>query len=176
MQNEPDHKEMRAFTFTYLAYVFLHLYPTYAAMGRILWTPFLGCISEKTFRRKIKTRILALGDDIHETVWDDLYHEDNVIDNNACLTGSVDGAPVFVWKPSSVRVASMLVAPKYGNKACLKFQILVTNMFRIADAHGLEIGVDHDKKMCVNSGILRRRHPIERWFGDSAYERLTSGS
>ena len=48
--------------------------------------------------------------------------------------------------------------------------------FEMEDIYDIFCLYKDDKKMCVNSGILRRRHPIERWFGDSAYERLTSGS
>jgi hypothetical protein len=71
----------------------------------------------------------------------------------------------------------MLVQPKYGNKAVFKFQILVTNMFRIADEWGLDIGVDHDGKMCRAPGVLpkrryRLRGILERWIGDSAYKGL----
>jgi hypothetical protein len=71
----------------------------------------------------------------------------------------------------------MLVNPKYGNKAVLKFQVLVTNMFCIADVWGLDIGVDHDSKMCLASGVLlkrrfRLRGILERWIGDSAYQGL----
>jgi hypothetical protein len=42
---------------------------------------------------------------------------------------------------------------------------------------GLDIGVDHDGKMCRASGVLlkrryRLRSTLERWIGDSAYKGL----
>jgi hypothetical protein len=42
----------------------------------------LGCISESFYRRHIKPRIISLGNAVHETVWEGLYHEDNAIDSN----------------------------------------------------------------------------------------------
>jgi hypothetical protein len=50
-------------------------------------------------------------------------------------------------------------------------------MFCIADVWGLDIGVDHDSKMCLASGVLlkrrfRLRGILERWIGDSAYQGL----
>ena len=59
-----------------------------------------------------------------------------------------------------------------------KFQILVSNMMRIADEFGLEIGIPHDSDMCVRSGVLGRRwrdargRVIEKWFADSAYSHI----
>jgi hypothetical protein len=172
-----DRDEMHAFAKTYIAYMYIHLYPTHEQIGRVLWTPLLGCISASFYRRHVKPRIISLGNVIHETVWEDLYHPDNVIDGDPTVTGSIDGTPIYVWKPQSVRISSMLVNPKYGNKAVVKFQVLVTNMFRIADVWGLDIGVDHDSKMCHASGVINRRryrrlNILERWMGDSAYKGL----
>ena len=177
MLRKGEHDELYAFAKTYVGYLYIHLYPTHDQIGRVLWTPLLGCISESFYRRHIKPRIISLGNAIHETVWDDLYLDENIIDGNPIVTGSIDGSPVYVWKPGSVRISSMLVNPKYGNKAVLKFQVLVTNMFRIADVWGLDIGVDHDSKMCLASGVLlkrrfRLRGILERWIGDSAYQGL----
>jgi hypothetical protein len=174
-----EHDELYAFAKTYVGYLYIHLYSTHDQIGRVLWTPLLGCISESEsfYRRHIKPRIISLGNAIHETVWDGLYLDENTIDGNPIATGPIDGSPVYVWKPGSARISSMLVNPKYGNKAVLKFQVLVTNMLRIADVWGLDIGVDHDPKMCHASDVLlkhrfRLRGILERWIGDSAYQGL----
>ena len=113
-----ERNELHAFAKTYIGCLYIHLYPTHDQLiGRVLWTPLLGCISESFYRRHINPRIISLGNAVHETVWEGLYHEDNVIDSNPAVTGSIDGSPVYVWKPQSVRTSSMLVQPKYGNKA-----------------------------------------------------------
>jgi hypothetical protein len=164
--------EMKVFAWMYLGYRYLHLYPTYDNIGLVLWTPLLGCISERYYREHIKPRMVLLGNAIFETVWDDLYLPENIIDNKPNTTGSLDGSPVYAWKPSSTRVASMLIAPKYGKNAVFKFQIVVTNMFRIAHEWGLDIGVDHDAKMCRASGVLNLRQWWEYWFGDLGYQGL----
>jgi hypothetical protein len=102
-----EHDELYAFAKTYVGYLYIHLYPTRDQIGRALWTPLLGCISESFCRRHIKPRIISLGNVIHETVWGDLYVDENIIDSNPIGTGSIDGSPVYVWKPRSVRISSM---------------------------------------------------------------------
>ena len=161
-----------SFAYLYIAFLFMHLYPTYHTMERILMTPLLGSISEGVFRRHVRPRILKLGLHIKETVRGDLYLDANIIDGDASNTASIDGSPIILWKPQSIRIASMLVAPKYGKKAVVKFQIVVTNMFRIADEWGLDIGVDHDTNMCHKSGVLLWKQQWEKWFADLGYEGL----
>jgi hypothetical protein len=57
-----ERNELHAFAKTYIGYLYIHLYPTHDQLiGRVLWTPLLGCISESFYRRHIKPRIISLG-------------------------------------------------------------------------------------------------------------------
>jgi hypothetical protein len=57
-----ERNELHAFAKTHIGYLYIHLYPTHDQLiGRVLWTPLLGCISESFYRRHIKPRIISLG-------------------------------------------------------------------------------------------------------------------
>jgi hypothetical protein len=44
-----------------------------------------------------------------------------LIHHRTAVTGPTDGSPVYVRKPQSAGISSMLVQPKYGNKAVFKY-------------------------------------------------------
>jgi hypothetical protein len=102
--------------------------------------------------------IFALAGEINECHPEDLYLAENVIDNDPRTVGSIDAAPVRTRKPLSWRTSALLVNGKYANDAVFKFQIVVTNMMRIAYEFGLE----------VSSGLSRTHCSLHR-------ERLLSG-
>ena len=120
----------------------MHIYPTDALTARCLWTPLFGTISAETYRTKCRWRLRKLGPVINEVHWDDILARNNVIDNDPRKLGAVDGAPVYINKPTSFRLSSFFVVPKYKG-AIVKFEVVVTNTFRIVHEYGLCIGVDN---------------------------------
>ena len=164
-----------AFTRLYIGYMWIHLYPARDNITRMLWTPLLGTISHTYFTEHCHTKLVALaarpnnGNGIKETVWDDLYDTRNIIDNDPRKTAQIDGSPIYIHHPGSFRVAGSFIQGKYKG-AHYSFQLLVTNMFRIADEHGLDIGVESDIGMAHRSGVFTKKCVWERWHGDSAYK------
>ena len=151
-----------AFTRLYIGYMWIHLYPARDNITRMLWTPLLGTISHTYFTEHCHTKLVALaarpnnGNGIKETVWDDLYDTRNIIDNDPRKTAQIDGSPIYIHHPGSFRVAGSFIQGKYKG-AHYSFQLLVTNMFRIADEHGLDIGVESDIGMAHRSGGVHQK-------------------
>ena len=163
-----------AFGRLYIAYMWMHIYPVDRNISRCLWTPLFGSICRETYRKKCKPKLRILGRIIQEVHWDDLFHKDNVIDGDPRKVGAVDGAPVYIQKPCSFRASSFFVVPKYKG-AIVKFEIVVTNMFRIAHEYGLTIGNDNDARMFKESGMFEKLtspyslYKMLKLYGDSAY-------
>jgi hypothetical protein len=162
---------LKWFCYMYIVYMFIHLYPCYKQMGRMLWTPLLGTCGESTFLRHCKPLLLRLGAPMQlaYTKWKDLYHKLNRKgDYKSTFTGQIDTFPVRVWQPRNYRVSRMLFNPKY--QGCVfKVQLLVTNMMRIAHAFSLCLGTLNDNVIFDRSRISLLRKAWEWWNCDSAY-------
>jgi hypothetical protein len=103
----------------YLAYVYIHMYPTLAQSPRVLWTPesfdtlkgrgyLKGCVREQLFATIID--LAAVVDEVH---WCDRLQWDNHVAYMPCgVTGAVDTAPIFVSQPTKSRDSTHLFQPK----------------------------------------------------------------
>jgi hypothetical protein len=100
-----------------------------------------GAKSPGYFNDHCRPMIFALAGEINECHPEDLYMPENVIDDDPRTVGSIDAAPVRAHKPLSWRTSALLVNGKYDNNAVYKFQIVVTNMMRIAYEFGLEVSL-----------------------------------
>jgi hypothetical protein len=173
--HHPIHDDMfKDFAEFFVAYMYIHFYPTYTQMPYMLSTPYTGPINKDYFIKHVKPRIEWLGLDLSQKENsyinpEDAYRATNRIDREGRYLCSIDTAPLYVTTPRSWRMSTLIFNAAKYNSCIFKFQVVVTNELRIVSEYGLSAGTTPDPRMLDDSGVLGMRLPLEWWLGDLAY-------
>ena len=175
----PDDPQL-AEVYFYLAFVYIHLYPTNAQAPRVLWSPQLQLRGRGILVDQLKSYVLptvvALAIAMRDKArpyqcirWEDrLRHDNHTALLPAVVTGAVDTGPVFVCNPKRSKMSRLLHQPKYH--ACVyKFQLVCSFLGHIISYSGLHDGVEPDSNIWQQTSQDHKMEPGELLLADGIY-------
>ena len=154
----PRRKYKRHLTemYFYLAFVYIHMYPTLEQAPRTLWTRWTlnaeRGVTRSTLERHIIPLIFVVATAFvqpgcGEVHWEDRLRWDNhLVYFPTNVTSAIDTAPICVSQPGTKKMSRLLFQPKYG--CCVyKMQIVINFLGHIVGYSGLHLGVEPDNKI-----------------------------
>ena len=175
----PDDPQL-AEVYFYLAFVYIHLYPTNAQCPRVLWSPQLEAKGRGILRTQLQLYVLptiaslalAMKDKNrpYQCIrWGDRLRFDNHTSLlPAIITGAVDTGPVLVCQPKRSKVSRHLFQPKY-HAPVYKFQLIVSFLGHIVGYSGLHDGVEPDCNIWDQTRAIHPMEPGEMMLADGIY-------
>jgi hypothetical protein len=175
----PDDPQL-AETYFYMAFVYIHYYPTNAQCPRVLWSPQLEVKGRGITTDQLKSYVLptivalalAMGDKsrAYQCIrWEDrLRHDNHTALLPALVTGAVDTGPVYVCQPKRSKCSRHLFQPKY-HAPVYKFQLIISFLGHIVGYTGLHDGVEPDSQIWQQTASMHPMEPGELILADGIY-------